>query len=216
MGPVAPVGPTPVSGQGLPGSQRPGQPQVGGLQPVGRLPSHGQGNQRTPSTGLGQRQPGTGATGLPRTPTHGSQPNVGSTGYQQGGPRQPGVGPVGQTVPGQQIPGQPLGTGSYGGRRQPSTRPGQSQGHQTPGPSGRVPTGSPRAPTHGHHRPGGSAPGQRQPATHPTGQQGPGTFQTGGQPNDVADLARSMGLNQFANWITNTGLLEKIHDGGKF
>lgn len=33
---------------------------------------------------------------------------------------------------------------------------------------------------------------------------------------DVAHLARSMGLNMFASWITNTGLLEKIHDGGVY
>lgn len=35
-----------------------------------------------------------------------------------------------------------------------------------------------------------------------------------GQQANVADLARAMGLNKFADWVTNTGLLEKIHDGG--
>ncbi|GIX94738.1 transforming growth factor-beta-induced protein ig-h3 [Caerostris extrusa] len=68
----------------------------------------------------------------------------------------------------------------------------------------------------GGRRPAGQSTftGQRQPSfqpqTLPVAQIGPG------DQTNVADLARSMGLNRFAEWMTNTGLLEKIQDGGVY
>lgn len=179
-------------------SQRPGinQPHIGGLQPsvvqappVGPVP--------VPVQGIRNNQPA-----VPRQPSYGgqNQPTHGrqSPGQTAFGGRQPSTQGIHQPIQGQFQPA-----------RLPQTQPGQ--------PASGQPT-----PTHGQRVPTGTFTNQRRPTAH-TGSHAPsgghqdqGAFQAGGQPNDVADLARSMGLNKFANWVTNTGLLEKIHDGGVY
>lgn len=212
---LPPVNPRPVSGQRVPGAPGLNQPQFGGLQPsvgqvdpVSRIPVHGQGISGNQPTS-GQRQPGVDSVGQS---IHG-QHNPGQPTF---GGRQPAIQGVRQPIQGQ---------GQFQTHRQPSNQPGQSPGQQNPRVGNQQPGvpafgGNQRTPIHGQRTQTGTFANQR-PATQTgshtpsVGSQNPGSFQTGGQPNDVAELARSMGLNKFANWVTNTGLLEKIHDGGK-
>ncbi|XP_054710682.1 uncharacterized protein LOC129220309 [Uloborus diversus] len=131
------------------------------------------------------------------------------------GGRRPTTG--GSTTSGQRpVPGQnpTHGQRQQSGQSQPQASPpghGQRQSFTQPGQQQNV---NQRGPGVGQQQPFSGGRRQQQPSR---GQlNGPSQTQAGGQPNDVAELARSMGLNHFANWISNTGLLEKVHDGGVY
>ncbi|KAG8183088.1 hypothetical protein JTE90_010911 [Oedothorax gibbosus] len=97
------------------------------------------------------------------------------------------------------------------GQRATTLRPnnGQQTGRQTAG-----------VPSHGAQRHPTRASGTQMAVTsHRGGAYQPQMVQSSGQDGqqaNVADLARAMGLNRFADWVTNTGLLEKVHDGGVY
>lgn len=211
----------PVHGQQTPGSTFVGrQPSTQGA----HQPIHG---QQTPGQPIGStfsgRQPSTQGVRHPNQGQQTPQQPIGSTFTG----RQPSTQGVNQPIQGQQTPGQSPGStfrgrqpstqgarqpvqGQFQPNRGPLTQPGQqSQGHQPSGQSGQSHFGGQRPQTNSQRQPVPQAVG------HTTSSGNPG-LGPDGQPNNVADLARSMGLNQFANWVTNTGLLEKIHDGGNY
>ncbi|GFT76242.1 transforming growth factor-beta-induced protein ig-h3 [Nephila pilipes] len=139
----------------------------------------------------------------------------------QPGARQPSIG--GQRLP--QGPSQPTGLIPPSNQRVGQVPPTGQRVTQRPTTGGQTHlTGhgvqrNPQPQTAGPSSVSGRQPtnqliGQRQPSFQPQ------TFTGGnvvsGQHANVADLAKAMGLNRFASWITNTGLLEKIHDGGVY
>ncbi|CAL1276763.1 unnamed protein product [Larinioides sclopetarius] len=188
-----------------------------------------------PTTGQIQpfQQPGTG------TQPGSRQPGVGGQRPQPGQPQITGLMPpsrqrIGQRNPtGQRTTLRPTGGQAqvsgqtpFGGQRNPQTS-GQASfaGQRNPQTSGQASFGGQRNPqsqTSGQTSFGGKLPtrgqstltGPRQPSFQP--QNLPGGNVGAGQQANVADLARSMGLNRFADWMTNTGLLEKVHDGGVY
>ncbi|KFM68327.1 Transforming growth factor-beta-induced protein ig-h3, partial [Stegodyphus mimosarum] len=232
-----------VSGLGISPENNAQQPPIGGQQPsygripaVGRTPAQG---QSVPGQRLGAGQspsgqiPVTGQHSAVQRPTTGQHSPTGqrpASGQNSPTGQRPATGQ--HTVRQGLTPGQPQVTGlqpSVGqrqdsGYRSPTgQRPATSQitgsGHTSFG--GQITTIHQSRPS-GHTSSRGQYPssgqssssGQNefQPQPLPAGVQGHG----GGSSTNVADLARSMGLNKFANWITNTGLLEKIHDGGVY
>ncbi|GFY56844.1 transforming growth factor-beta-induced protein ig-h3 [Trichonephila inaurata madagascariensis] len=137
------------------------------------------------------------------------QPQIGGQRLPQGPSQPTGLIPpssqrIGQRPPtGQRVTQRPttggqtqvIGNTNFGGQRNPQPlTPGQ--------------------PSFGGRQPTNQLTGQRQPSFQPQSFTG-GTV-VSGQHANVADLARAMGLNRFADWVSNTGLLEKIHDGGVY
>ncbi|GIY15421.1 transforming growth factor-beta-induced protein ig-h3 [Caerostris darwini] len=196
-------------------------------------------NNQQPQPGIlqpfQQPQPGTRPGSIPvpnRFQPGTTQPTAGGQRLPQGQSQATGLmPPTGQRQPSGQIRptgGQPTGQlRPTGGQATGQLRPtgGQTTGqfgftggqtHTTGHTSFSVHSQTTGQASVGGRRPTGQSTftGQRQPSfqpqTLPVAQIGPG------EQTNVADLARSMGLNRFAEWMTNTGLLEKIQDGGVY